>query len=405
MKKLPDIQILRALACIAVLFSHIQFLHELRPTIFLGCERQGVYLFFSISGFIILKTLDELGLLKEFGSNLYAQVALLRVYFIRRFFRIFPVALLNLGFIFTVSYLLRNISEPMVKSSDFLQFLFSFLTLGVDVHRWNVRVFNEPGFIDYGYWSLSGEEKSYILLSILCILIKKPKNMVRFFLGWIVFSYFFHVCLSFYIKSFSGVLELYYHSPLITISQFFMGSITYLLYKQVKPTFVNAKNYFIIFSLLCITTFSSFQVFKDSVQSYLVSLFFSPIIVYFSATQTGLYPRFLLRNFLIKVGDRSYILYLVHAPIYFVIEALTKSNYFAFAKNYSRLLEVSLFFIALWSITEIIHKKFERPLIRYGRQKSNKILEEQLNNAHLNPASPERRKNEESRKEPEVFIT
>ncbi|MDR2417355.1 MAG: acyltransferase [Holosporales bacterium] len=189
----PEIQRLRGAACLLVLIQHItmiaplRFVREILPSAFYnGCG--GLPLFFVISGFIIttllLQRLAEAQAHTTFLARLGAAMGLLKNFFLRRFFRLAPLAFFNLlvaAGIFFWAY-----------ETDILPYQtdwgLSFVRMGIE-HLFCVYNFSIPQYLGtehmhYGglgpYWSLSVEGQFYLVWPVLLLLLKTSERQAIF---------------------------------------------------------------------------------------------------------------------------------------------------------------------------------------------------------------------------------
>lgn len=161
MKRIPSLDGFRAISIILVLFHHSGFSAGFSPVIF-DISKQaevGVSIFFVISGFLITNLLlnEEANLGKINVSSFYT----------RRIFRIVPVYLLYVFFIF----IWRNIEPVTITKSNFIHAL----TFTVNFDQQKAWLLNH-------FWSLSVEEQFYLFWPAILILSRKNLKPVLFLL-------------------------------------------------------------------------------------------------------------------------------------------------------------------------------------------------------------------------------
>jgi len=140
-QRIPSLDGFRALSIILVVFSHCRFLKGF-PEYLFDFARQcdvGVIVFFVISGYLITSLL--LSELKNTGT------IDIRSFFIRRAFRIIPVFLLYVGFVFS----LNNSLQLGVTTTNFL-YAITFTANFDPMPNWYLGHF----------WTLSIEEQFYV---------------------------------------------------------------------------------------------------------------------------------------------------------------------------------------------------------------------------------------------------
>lgn len=185
--KNENIEILRAMAILLVIFVHIRVilifpssLYSRLTGIFDG--NSGVDLFFAISGFVITKSLY-----RSFSTNGAGRLSLVFAFWIKRIFRLLPAALV--GLMMVIIYLLvigglwdgqafhwRNLIPIGAAFANVLNFYSAYCAANPSDMTWcNIYYFCGH------YWSLSFEQQFYLVLPPLLLLFKK-----RVFIGLLV---------------------------------------------------------------------------------------------------------------------------------------------------------------------------------------------------------------------------
>lgn len=168
--KYPGLDILRAIAVLSVVFFHTIFNEELKTSIF-RIGWMGVDLFFVLSGFLVGGILFDMYKKKSYD---------LRIFYMHRFLRIYPVYVFILFFTIAVNYQQNKINLSIydifiqfVVNLSLLQTYFDFL-FG----------FNTNGYCSVGGgWSLAIEWQFYLLFPLFFWLILKkffhqPKKLL-----------------------------------------------------------------------------------------------------------------------------------------------------------------------------------------------------------------------------------
>ncbi|MDR1910320.1 MAG: acyltransferase [Holosporales bacterium] len=185
----PEIQRLRGVACLFILIQHmtlvalLRFPREVLPSV-LHNGRGGLPLFFVISGFIIttllLQRLKDAQTQETFFARLGAAIDPLKVFFLRRFFRLAPLAFFNLLIAAGVFFWAYD-TDILPYQTDWG---LSFVRAGIEhffcVYNFSVARYAEVEHIHYGglgpYWSLSVEGQFYLCWPILLLLAKTPSR-------------------------------------------------------------------------------------------------------------------------------------------------------------------------------------------------------------------------------------
>jgi peptidoglycan/LPS O-acetylase OafA/YrhL len=251
----------------------------------------GVQLFFIISGFVIVQSLEG-KTLKEFAKG--------------RFIRLFPL----FWFLCTVTYILTLIF-PHASHVSLGSYLMN-MTMLPDVF---IGFFHRGSLVDAAYWTLTVELLFYIGIGIFCWL-SSYKNIRYFLAGWLLVSlaaFLFQVDQNFYVK-----LLLVRHA-----SYFVFGSaLALIVTKQAKNVY---EKYFdkillcaaVAFSLLinvkAIPAYLNTTPIDTKIVTGLIALFFVvvPILVYLSTLIKN--PRVI--RVLVVIGGLTYPLYLLHQRI------------------------------------------------------------------------------------------
>lgn len=209
--------LLRGIAILLVLILHFHLAYDLSTSLLgkifsagfiTALARNGNYgvtMFFVISGFLITTTT-----LQRFGE--LGKIKMVDFY-IFRFARIMPCLLLALALIVVFSFTsLKGFANKANSTSLFIAVL-SVLTFW---HNYLMIKLGDAGYFNYCLnilWSLSVEEVFYITFPILCLLFKRTRFLVIFWIGLIILapiyrSFYQHneiVALYGYLSCFDGI--------------------------------------------------------------------------------------------------------------------------------------------------------------------------------------------------------
>ena len=276
MGRLSELDSLKGIACLFVLLFHYTTQYakafETEATLQLLNFKYGGYgvdLFFVISGFVILLTINKVKTPKEF------------IY--KRFSRLYPTFWICV----CITFFLVNASELNIYQRDLNELVVN-LTMVPDI--FGVKR------IDGAYWSLLPELFFYFLMFNLLIFNKvKSINLICFI--WLLLIG---------INSYSDVMPIRVLLNLRFGYLFILG----INFYKIKVREANWQNHL----LIILSFFTSFFVNDSLIKHTIVAL----IIAVFYLFSYG-YLKWLKFKFLIKIGEISYALYLLHQFIGFVI--------------------------------------------------------------------------------------
>lgn len=332
-----DIDGLRALSVLAVLFYHLEIFN-------ISGGFLGVDIFFVISGYIITRLI-----LTEYKNNEFS----LSNFYIRRVRRIFPALILTLIITNLISLILHFPNEYNYLSKANLSVLF-FVS---NFFFWkNTDYFNELTSQSplLHTWSLSVEEQFYIIFPLLFIIFYRLKNKNLLFYFILFFSMLSLVS--------SHILGKISPDPnfFFTTSRVFelgIGSITALIEKKnFLIKFKKNYNSFylnLITLILLIILISCFFNYDQRMNlpnfKTLVPLLSCAFIILFN-NQSFLINSVLTNRFSNLIGKMSYGIYLYHFPIIIFF------NYFGL--NHLKICVIPVIFL----ISFLSWKYFETPL-------------------------------------------
>lgn len=307
-----DIQILRALSVLSVIFYH--FNKEVFPNGYLGVD-----IFFVISGYLITKNILD---------NIKNQNFSLKEFYFKRFKRIAPSLITSLVFTYIVGFFNYSSEDffEMVRGIKYSIFFIGNLYFSQVIDYFQTDA--EKNLL-INLWSLGVEEQFYIIFPLIIILINRFKK--NYFLVFFLFSIL--VSLTFNLKNvylFFSLDKLFFqyenyifYSPFTRAWQFLFGSLANVVNLKIKNN--GLVKIFII--LVCIYLFSNFSFFNQ---------FILVLITFFVLLNVN---KLEYKNFfipLIHIGNISYSLYLFHQPI---IAGIKNHNYYTtqFGKTYINL--------------------------------------------------------------------
>ncbi len=344
-----DIDGLRALSVLAVLFYHLEIFNI--PGGFLGVD-----IFFVISGYIITKLITKEHKLKIFK---------LSEFYWRRIRRIIPPLILTLFATNLIAFFIFFPDEYDYLSRANLS-VFFFIS---NFFFWkNTDYFNELTSQSplLHTWSLSVEEQFYIFFPIFFIFFYKLNNK-NFFFYFILTSCILSLFTTHILGRLSSDPNFFFTTS--RVFEIGIGSLTALIeqkyffvrlkQKMTKFFFFDLLNiFFLIILILSFFFLNEKMNLPNSIS--LVPLLCCSFIILFNK-RSSIISSFLTNNFLTLTGKISYGMYLYHFPVIIFF------NYFGIEKFKSLLIPI-IFFISF-----ISWKYFETPF-RNKNKVSKKIL-------------------------------
>ncbi|EQA55209.1 acyltransferase family protein [Leptospira kmetyi] len=322
MTKIPSLDILRAIACLLVLFDHLfsvplfaknLFVEVLPFTVFLQGGFIGVDIFFVLSGFLITGILYE-----EYEKK--GNINFFRFY-VRRFLRLYP-AIVVAFFVFAIPIYLNAGWKQCILNFGYL---FTYTTL-LPKYFEVLNFFPRPVFFPTG-WSLSIEEFFYIFFPLSFAIILR--YLIRYFTFSLILALF-----SIYISNqyLNGGA---YHNPIWHMFSISLGSLGALAFKKKPNHFMEAYLFQYLQSIgrskkcfvLCVIVIALFFFFTSPKASSLwifgspiLSLSILQVVIHLTVANYMILEKL---RFLRWIGTISYGLYLFHYPIYSLM-----GNYF-----------------------------------------------------------------------------
>lgn len=375
-KRIDDIEILRAFAVMLVIVEHMQInlFHWGTPTLKLFYQYfsgwAGVDLFFVISGYVIAK--DLVPRLQASGSRReYVRNTL--IFWVRRFWRLIPSAWTWLLFIVLASIFFNSsgVWGPVANNvrtavSGFLQ-VANFYGAAIYGHSF-------PGAA-FVYWSLSLEEQFYFVLPLLVFLSGKRLPLV---LGLIVIPQLF----------------MQRGTPLLALTRtdaLFLGVLIALwshssAYRHFRPVFLRKPLFAAVAFLaaLLVLAIGGAETLPIKDYRYGIITCVSGLLVFAASHDENFFSRpAWLKIPLLWVGTRSYALYLIHMPSYF----MTREIWFRLSPADTRFdTEYFWYFLAtalalLIFLSELNFRFIETPLRKRGAEIARKMAEKPLSGA------------------------
>lgn len=310
-KRIMDIELLRGIAVLGVLFHHLQgslftdvvpLLHTLTEY---GQPWWGVDLFFAISGFVIARSLIPALQGCSTRQEYWQQT---RNFWLRRAFRLLPSAWLWLALMLLACVFL-NRSGAFGTLHANLQ-----ATLAGIAQYANFRFADSFYHYEYGisfvYWSLSLEEQFYLLFPLLILICRKH-------LVWALLALV-------------AVQLLTLRTPILMVVRTDALALGVLLamwsarpgYVRWEPGFLRRPWTGVSVLLIIAMALSVLSTDRFTFTNYRIGAIavFSAVLVWVASyNRDYLMPRGLLKSLMTWIGSRSYGIYLIHIPAYSLV--------------------------------------------------------------------------------------
>ncbi|MBX9866957.1 MAG: acyltransferase [Burkholderiales bacterium] len=322
-QRLDYIDELRGIAALAVVFQHLWLPLLSMSNQYVDPGLFGVYLFFWVSGYIIVFSVWRNCTPREFV--------------IARFFRLYPIYWVSIGIYVLINYNLFDFKVLLLNLTMFQRFIGIPDLLGV-------------------YWTLQVELMFYGFV-LFCLFIHKIKNAKFYLYGYIVSTLLSLIC-----ASGRFLLNIKFPvAPFIGLSLIFTSAIffqyrhnNYLNSRLMKLFLVCALCVFCGVSLL---SYSKDWGYHETPARFI--LMFSAAGVVFLLANT--YSKFLKIRVFAFLGRISYPLYLFHMPLYLLLLPKLRSYH---CNDYVATTIIMFFTICMAWLAHLI---IEMPSIKFGK--------------------------------------
>lgn len=356
----PDIDGLRAIACLAVVFFHA-FPHALKDTFQGGFI--GVDIFFVISGYLISSILYK----KIYASDVSFTSNLLDFY-VRRVRRIFPALIAVLLFLIVVGNIeffedeYKRLSLHLFGGATYIS---NFILYSEDGGYFDVGVDKKPLL---HLWSLGVEEQFYIIFPLFLYLIYKCKiNLLLCLIAFTVVSFALNVY-----DVYTGFSSKSFFMPYTRFWELSSGALLayfncFAKTKVESESSIKRGNYLSIAGLVVLAL--GFLILKNSAHNFpgvkaLLPILGSVLII--AAGPNAVVNKYILSHkVLVFLGLISYPLYLWHWPILSVCNIIE-------AGLPSRTIRISA--VVLSIVLATLTYYFIEPKLRYGKNGNKKAL-------------------------------
>jgi len=311
-----DIECLRAIAVVGVAFHHMQgnLLHPGLPWISRLFRHAdfwfGVDLFFAISGFVIARSL--LPQMAASATSLREQIGVIGAFWIRRFWRLLPSAWLWLGLIMLAviafnhggafGSIRANLMATLAGMFDVANFRFA------------DAFFRYEYGTSFVYWSLSLEEQFYLLLPLLVVVLRRRIDLLMFGIFMLQF------CLV------RTPLLMSVRTDALALGVLLAIAAPSKTYGALSPRFLLRLNWLrILLPSLLLAILATLASADNGAWRFRISAIavLSAALVWLASYDRDyLLPEGWCKGLLVWIGARSYAIYLIHVPVYFLLREL-----------------------------------------------------------------------------------
>ena len=312
-----DIECLRAVAVLGVAFHHMQgnLFHPGIPWI-AGLFRHaqfwfGVDLFFAISGFVIARSL--LPQMAAHAGNARQQAGVIGAFWIRRFWRLLPSAWMWLGLILLATVACNRSGVFGSVHANLMATLAGMFD--VANFRFADAIFRYEYGASFVYWSLSLEEQFYLLLPLLVIVLRRRIDLLM------VALVLLQLCL------FRTTLLMSIRTDALALGVLLAIAAPGRMHAALSPRFLLRLRALRVLPpcllLACLAWLASTG--GQQALPFRISAIaaVSAILVWLASYDSDyLLPEGCFKRMLVWIGARSYAIYLVHVPAYFLLREL-----------------------------------------------------------------------------------
>ena len=353
-----DIQALRGIAVIAVVFFHAEI--EYFPLGFLGVD-----VFFVISGFVVTPLI--LRIFTNRSSE--TRFSSLRSFYGRRFFRLAPALASTLGISALVIFLVGPVADHARFARQGIATLMLSGNLGA--YRYAGDYFSPNPNPLVHTWSLSVEEQIYLLLPLLLIvIIHNSRNLKRIPVA--VYSIFTVVSFALFVSptllspiyslvNINSIDLFSFYAPYGRIWQFCIGGLGYFFLERHKDNLILIPR-----SMTAI--FLAFLVFILFGPMHITSILGSVLATFIALAVVLTNSLIILPGKAFRglewVGDRSYSIYLVHMPLLYIAKY---SPIWQKGINGSQQFQIALAVLASFFLGALSYSKIENRYRNEGK--------------------------------------
>jgi len=309
----------------------------------------GVPIFFTISGFLLMNSLNK-------NPNF-------KIYLTNRVLRIFPGLW---GCIFTTIiflFIVGSINFSTFFKLPFYQWLICQLTIFQFYTPPFLRTFATP---NGSLWTIPVEFQFYVLLPAIFWLSKIP-NRVLYVLA-LLSIFLISVAFSYWYRQLDPeiLLAKLIHTSVLTYLQFFlMGVFAYFFFSSIKRFLINKSIFWLVmYVLYSYVAYDQLELFSFSYKPNFWGLVAYMILSILTLSLA--FTRINLSDKILKGNDISYGVYLYHMPVINYIVQNNVDNY----RMLATILITIIFAIISWKLIESPALKLKRRILVFRNQKS-----------------------------------
>lgn len=348
-----DLQILRGFAVVSVVLFHMN--SDWFPNGYLGVD-----IFFIISGYVVTPMILEI--FSDENSQNQTILKLIKFYK-RRFFRLAPAVGATL-IVFTLLFLFLIVPGDHPKFA--IQGLATLFLVGnYGAFKYSRDYFSPRPSPLVHTWSLSVEEQIYIFLPIVLLIINRKFKISQEIMIWLygivtIISFilfeFPNILRPFTMQlNFSQITDLNFYGTHSRIWEFSIGGVMYLYLNNRKKEMLRVHSgisHVVVFLMLILVV--GFLDLESRLKTILV-VFLTIFVIYF---QSCFAISKVLRNTLRFIGDRSYSIYLIHMPLFYIVQNSPVLNFtFSNSKIFLSILACLMSF----TLGSVMYSKIEVP--------------------------------------------
>ncbi|MCR4623558.1 MAG: acyltransferase [Alphaproteobacteria bacterium] len=370
-KFFDDIEKLRGFACILILLQHLIWICPYYLVIsivpsWLSIGSGAVHIFFAISGFVITYSLSSKleNLNGNFLENLKNSRDWISKFYSKRFFRIFPLALV-------VTIICGSYLQMIDVKSDWQSALLrSPLEILFGTFNNSVENFVSQNVIYVSgmgpFWTLAVEAQFYVLWPLVLIFCKNDNQRatVSLSLG-LIFALFVTPLSNLYMGD-------HYYWTLNNVAELFLGSFLAYLYKSgFKINLSKAEaNFFSLFLAFAIWFYpSALKNVEKVFFGNIVETISSVLLVMLCVFSEGGFSFFGFNKIFTYLGKKSFSFYSIQLTLANIVIWFTNSAYFpkdSLSKNEFFFYQFLIFLGLLLTSTELLYRFIEKPSRQLG---------------------------------------